>query len=300
MSIGPIPTSLREIMRRAMPPPPKGLDIDFSGPAGEESLAPAGGVTWQVFKNPIGLFIGGISAVILELAEPRVRSGVWDHTSFRTDPLARMQRTGIAAMVTVYGPRRTAEKMIAGIGRMHARVQGTTPDGVAYRADDPELLDWVQATASFGFLEAYCRFVRPLGAADRDAFYKEGSQAARLYGALAAPSSCAAMDELMQAMGPKLERSEIVFEFLEILHRTPIFPWPLGGVQSMLIRAAVEITPGWVRDRLGLDASFGLGAIEPSIIRSLGVLADYVVLPGSPPADACKRLGLPQSCLNQH
>ena len=52
--------------------------------------------------------------MILELAEPRVRSGVWDHTSFRTDPVTRLRRTGLAAMVTVYAPRETAEAMIAG------------------------------------------------------------------------------------------------------------------------------------------------------------------------------------------
>ena len=32
------------------------------------------------------------------------------------------------------------------VGRLHAQVKGTTPDGLPYRADDPVLLDWVQAT----------------------------------------------------------------------------------------------------------------------------------------------------------
>ena len=42
----------------------------------------------------------------------------------------------LAAMITVYGPKSRAEAMIAGVGRMHARVEGVTPAGVAYRADD--------------------------------------------------------------------------------------------------------------------------------------------------------------------
>jgi len=103
--------------------------FDFSTPAGEPALAPADSVSWRVFANPVALFIGGVTAVLLELAEPRVRSGVWDHTSFRTDPLPRMKRTGLAAMVTVYGARSRAEAMIAGIGRMHGRVTGVTPAG---------------------------------------------------------------------------------------------------------------------------------------------------------------------------
>lgn len=290
-------TSLNKILALAALRPDTGMGVDFTQPAGEAALAPAGGVAWQVFKNPVALFIGGITAVILELAEPRVRTGVWEHTTFRTDPLARMERTGLAAMVTVYGARSVAEKMIAGVGRMHARVSGTTPGGVAYRGDDPELLDWVQATAGFGFLEAYCAFVRPLSNAERDRFYAEGAEAARLYGALGAPISRTAMAALLRTMRPKLERSDIVFEFLDIIGRTPIFPWPLAWIQSLLIRAAVEITPAWARKILGLGVSYRLRAFEPALIRSLGKLSDYVVLPSSPPAEACRRLGLPLSCL---
>jgi uncharacterized protein (DUF2236 family) len=29
-------------------------------------------VSWKIFKNPLGLYIGGIAAVVLQLAEPRV------------------------------------------------------------------------------------------------------------------------------------------------------------------------------------------------------------------------------------
>jgi uncharacterized protein (DUF2236 family) len=231
--------------------------------------------------------------VILELAEPRVRSGVWDHTTFRTDPLARMERTGLAAMVTVYGARSVAEKMIAGVSAMHARVGGTTPAGAAYRASDPELLDWVQATAAFGFLEAYAAFVRPVTDAERDRFYAEGVAAGRLYGAVGAPASLADLNAHFEAMRPKLERSEIVFEFLDIMRRARILPAPLGAPQWMFVRAGVEIVPGWARGILGLDASFGLGPWEHRIVSALGAVADRVPVPSSPALQACRRLGLP-------
>ena len=90
-----------------------------------------------MFKNPVAVFIGGVTAVLLEFAEPRVRDGVWQHSSFRTDPLTRLQRTGLAAMVTVYGPRSKAEAMIAGVVRRHERVTGWTSEGEPYRANDP-------------------------------------------------------------------------------------------------------------------------------------------------------------------
>jgi uncharacterized protein (DUF2236 family) len=268
-------------------------DVDFGAPAGEPTLVPPDSVAWQVFKNPVALFVGGVTAVLLELAEPRVRSGVWDHTTFRTDPLARMERTGLAAMVTVYGARSVAERMIAGVRRLHERVEGTTPAGVPYRATDPELLDWVQATASFGFLEAYCAYVRPLAAAERDRFYAEGVPVARLYGAVGAPASCAELAALFDAMLAKLEPSPIVFEFVDIVRRAPILPRPLRRLQWTMVRAAVELVPARVRDVLGLDARYGLGAVERPLVRLLGRVADRVVVPSSPPAQACRRLGLP-------
>jgi uncharacterized protein (DUF2236 family) len=151
--------------------------VDFASPPGEPALTGPDSVSWRVFKNPVSLFIGGVAAVILELAEPRVRHGVWDHTSFRTDPVRRLRRTGLAAMVTVYGARSRAEAMIAGVGRLHGRVSGQTDAGLAYRADDVELLGWVQATASYGFAEAYHRYARRLTAADFDRLYAEAAPA---------------------------------------------------------------------------------------------------------------------------
>lgn len=277
--------------------PPDGPPVSFADPAGEPALAAPDSVSWQVFKNPVALFVGGVAAVLLELAEPRVRAGVWDHTSFRFDPVRRLQRTGLAAMVVVYGARSTAEAMIAGIGRAHARVEGRTADGVAYRADDPELLDWVQATASFGFLEAYCAFVRPLSDADRDRFYAEAAPAARLFGAHGAPGSCREMAAQLDAMRPRLEHSEVVFQFLGIMRRAPILPAPLRPVQGMMLRAAVEILPDWTRELLGLDAGWRLRPWESRLLRSAGALADRIRLDGSPPVQACLRLGLPADAL---
>jgi uncharacterized protein (DUF2236 family) len=65
------------------------FSADFLRPAGAAALVSPDSVSWRVFKNPLSLFIGGVAAVILELAEPRVRTGVWEHTTFRTDPIRR-------------------------------------------------------------------------------------------------------------------------------------------------------------------------------------------------------------------
>ena len=271
-------------------------DIDFSTPKGEAALVPADSVSWRVFKNPVALFVGGIAAVLLELAEPRVRTGIWEHSSFRSDPVRRMKRTGLAALVTVYGARSMAERMIAGVRHMHGRVTGATPGGLAYDAGDPELLDWVQATAAFGFLEAYCAFGKPLPPQDRDRFYAEGAAAASLYGATGAPRDVAGQQALFARMMPKLERSGIVFEFLEIVAHAPVLPRPARG---LFIRAAVEIVPAEIRARLGLGPRHGLKSWEAALLRRAGALADTIRIPGAPPAQACARLGLPGDYLHR-
>lgn len=272
-----------------------GLSVDFTSPTGASALFAPTSVSWRVMKNPVALTIGGIAAVILELAEPRVRTGVWEHTSFRRDPVARMKRTGMAAMVTVYAPADKARAMIAGVVRAHARVEGVTPAGARYRANDEELLNWVQATAGYGFAEAYARYVRPLAPAEMDRVYAEGAGAGALYGAHGVPRSAMEMRALFEEIRPKLERSDIVLEFLRIVRDAPLLP--SRSLQRLMVRAAVDLTPGWARGLLGLGRSHGLRLGGATLLRAIGAASDRIVLETAPPSQACVRMGLPADYL---
>jgi uncharacterized protein (DUF2236 family) len=194
-------------------------------------------------------------------------------------------------MVTVYGPRSAAQVMISGVRRRHGGVHGTTPDGTAYEANDPVLLNWVQATAAFGFLEAYRAYGRPLDAAARDRYYAEGSEAAQLYGATDAPTSERELNAMFDAMRRHLEASPIVFEFLAIMRAAPVLPWVLRPVQALLVRAAIDLVPADIRAILGLKDD-GLRGWEQALLRRAGTLADRLVIPSGPAAQACRRLGL--------
>lgn len=294
----PSPVARRfETVCRELSDPAGAAGVDFSRPPGENALIDPASVSWRVFKNPVTVFIGGVAAVILELAEPRVRTGVWEHSKFRTDPVGRLKRTGSAAMVTVYGARSIAEPMIERVVRIHASISDVTPGGVAFNAADPALLTWVHATASYGFVAAYREYARYMDPRDVDAFFEEGMPAAHLYGAVHAPRSMSEAENLFTFMKGNLERSGILFEFLRILREAPVLPRPLLWVQRMLIRAAVDIIPAWARERLGLEGHDGLRTFEKSLVRSLAALADRVVLPGSAPAQSCMRLGLPSTYL---
>jgi uncharacterized protein (DUF2236 family) len=270
--------------------------VDFARPAGEPALVPPDSVSWRVFSNPLTLFIGGVAAVLLELGEPRVRHGVWDHSGFRVDPVMRLRRTGLAAMLTVYGPQGAAWAMIEGVNRLHARVSGVTADGIPYRAGDPELLEWVQATASWGFLQAYLAFDTPLPLAARDAYYAEAAPAAALYGAAGAPRSEAAVEGLFGAMAPRLEPSATISEFLDIMRRAPILPAAARPVQRLLVSAAIGLLPPPLSAGLGL-ADRGLKRWQRPLLRAAARLAGRLPLHGAPPVEASLRLGLPADYL---
>jgi len=267
-----------------------GLDgADFREPAGEPAMLPPDSVSWRVFRNPVTLYVGGIAAVLLELGEPRVRHGVWDHTSFKRDPATRMRRTGLAAMITVYGARSRFEALAARVNRMHARVQGETDDGRAYVASDPDLLLWVQATASWAFLHAYHRHAEPLSQAERDLFYAEAEAGAALYGVESPPASEAAMTALMTRMRPQLEPSPVIAELIAILRTADILPRPLRPFQKLGVRAAIDLLPPEMRRQLGL-AGNRLSLAERALLRVLARSAARFELPSSPARQAEARL----------
>ena len=284
---------------RALLEPGDRPPIDFSKPIGEPALVSPDSVSWRVFKNPLSLFIGGVTAVIMELAEPRVRTGVWEHTSFRVNPIKRLRRTGLAAMVTIYGARSAAEAMIASVRRVHDRIAGATPSGGPYCANDPELLNWVQATAAYGFLQAYHAYVQPLLSSERDHYYAEGVTTAALYGATSTPTSEVELEDLFQTMRSRLERSDIVFEFLAIMCSAPVLPTLLRPAQRLLVRAAVNLTPRWTQTILGLEGD-GFYPWEAGVVRQVGAFADRIVLNSNPAVQACQRMGLPPDYLYVH
>jgi uncharacterized protein (DUF2236 family) len=270
-----------------------GWRIDFGHPAGEPALVDPGSVQWRIYKNPIALGVGGVAAVLMEFADARIRSGVWDHSTYKTDPIGRSRRTGVAAMVGVYGPASAARRVIQGVGNMHARVNGATPSGEAYRALDPELLDWVSATAAYGFLNAYDRFVAPVSAADQTRFYAEAEPVVRLYGVQTPLRSSEDFLRMMRSLEPRFEPHPIVGEFLDIIQSGKAAPGTPKMLHRALARGAVSILPPLIRERLGLGRAYDLTLLDRLALKLAGAVAERTPDLKSPPCQASVRLGLP-------
>ncbi len=251
----------------------RGGRVDYLQPVGDPGFFGPDSMAWRVHANPVTLAIGGVAAVILELAEPRVRAGVWGHSMFPTDPLARMQRTGEATLITTYAPAEAAQARIDMVTRMHDRISGVTPEGQAYSARDPELATWVHATAGWGFLTAYDRYVRPLRPADKDRYFAEGGRVGRAFGADAPPASVAEVLALFARTAPLLGPHPVIDEFLGIVARTS--PLGLAGraLQPLVVEGAMDLLPADLQVRLQLPVRAGRRRVARTVLRSLAAVA---------------------------
>ncbi len=161
-----------------------------------ERLATAGqglfdpsGVFWRVNRESV-LLIGGGTALLMQVAHPKIAAGVAHHSDFRERPIRRLYRTIKVMQDIIYGDRATALATAESIRQIHARVNGKLSEstslfavGTSYSAEDPELVLWVYATLIDTMMRAYSTFVQPLSVAEAQAFYRESRTIAILFGA---------------------------------------------------------------------------------------------------------------------
>ena len=203
-----------------------------------------------------------------------------------------MRRTGLAAMVITYGCTRDAEAAMWRIRRVHEGITGITPDGQAYRANDPELLTWVHVTAGYGFLNAYLRYVNPrLTRAEQDRYYTESLKLCRYYGIGWAPSSVGEVETYLERMQTRLRHHEILEEFLGLVMNTPVVSAAALPMQRLLVQAAIDLLPVWAREILKLQKGQPIRVAARPLVSAMVTLADQVIRNG-PPQQARQRMRL--------
>src|ERR1017187_10109934 len=163
-------------------------------PAPDPGLFGPGSVTWRVMAEPV-LMLGAGRALLMQAAHPLVAEGAIEHSTYRTDPYGRFERTVEWLTVVCFGTTPEARRACRHINRLHSAVQGrlkrshataTVRGGSAYSGRDAELLRWVLATFVDTMLVAHDAFVGTLDEADRDQFVREWHAVAPLMGMPAA------------------------------------------------------------------------------------------------------------------
>lgn len=222
-------------------------------PISDEALFERDSPIRLVHADVVGMMVGGIRSLLLQMLHPQALQGVLDHSNFREDMHGRLRRTARFIAVTTFGHRDEAMKAIERVNRIHAHVTGTLPDGRPYVATDPRTLAWVHVAEAQSFLAAYLRHVRPdMPGHEQDEYYRQFAVIARALGADPVPldrnEAEAIFRELRSDLRPRPEAREVAQ--LVLNQRTEGTP---AAVQSVLGAEAVALLPSFARSMLGLE-----------------------------------------------
>ena len=112
----------------------------YGGPPGDPGLIGPGSMSWEINADLASVSQAGLPAIVLEILHPSVIAGVQDMSNYREDPFQRARATLGYVLTTTFGNTEAATALIERVKHIHSFVNGTRPDGVAYRALDPELI----------------------------------------------------------------------------------------------------------------------------------------------------------------
>jgi uncharacterized protein (DUF2236 family) len=231
----------------------------FGSPPGDPGLIGPGSMSWELNSDVAAIAIGGVGAIVMEILHPSVMAGVQDLSSYREDPYRRGRTTYGYVVTATFGSTEAAKGVIARVKRIHERVNGARPDGVPYRALDPELIGWVHTCIPWAVMQAYERFNRPLSDDERGRYLAEQAVIGRMGGAGDIPETAAELEEYVEAMRPKLAVTEQTLEFFEFLLTSPFgvpLPGPLARRGNRFqIEAGMGLMPRWAQGLTGFAPS---------------------------------------------
>ncbi|HEX2213098.1 MAG TPA: oxygenase MpaB family protein [Mycobacterium sp.] len=243
----------------------------YGGPPGDPGLLGPDSMSWEVNADLAAVSQAGLPAIVLEILHPSVIAGVQDLSNYREDPYQRARATLGYVLATTFGNTEAATGVIERVKRIHSFVTGTRPDGVSYRALDPELIAWVHTCIPWMILRAFEHTKRALSQRERDRYLAEQAIIGRMGGADWVPTSEAELVDYVAAMRPRLSVNAQTREFLDFLMTSPFFPDLPAPVDRRLHRfviyAGMSRAPGWAGELIGYDRPSGLTRrlIEPAL-----------------------------------
>ncbi len=232
-------------------------------------------ITWQLYREPL-MLIGGIRALLLQIAHPSVADGVARYSNFKTDPLGRGYRTFAAMAMIYFGSKAQAEETAQRLWRMHSGIKGEAP--AKYSANDPDLLLWVLATLTDTTLKVYAEMpLAGLPANWQAQFYEESKQAAQLLGIPkdVYPADLQAFEHYFNTalQTDLLGSSSSCREVAQSIVRHPYAPKKLANL------LAVGWMPAKLADRLGLQTDANSSAALKRLLRRVFLV--YRLIPKS-------------------
>jgi uncharacterized protein (DUF2236 family) len=245
---------------------------------------------WQVHGS-LATLVGGVRALLLQTCHPLALAGVEEHSTYRQDPLGRLQRTNLFVTTTTFGSTERAEATARMVRRVHTRVSGTAPDGRPYSAQDPRLLLWVHLALADSMLVAAQHYHRE--PVDADAYVREMAVVGRAVGVLDPPTTEVELKAALAGFRDEVAGGPRAEEVAHFLHHPPL---PLGArpPYAVLVRAAGDLLPDWSLPLLGRHPRPRVvQALDTATCRAMLRSLRVVLGPHSPAVEATyERLGI--------
>lgn len=261
---------VRRAFRRILSGDPDGTPawVQRLGEPGDDGWFGPDSTIWQVHSS-LATLVGGVRALLLQACHPLALAGVEQHSSYRSDPLGRLQRTNLFVTTTTFGTSQQADAVAASVRRVHEQVVGVAPDGRAYAASDPNLLLWVHLALTDSMLVAAQHYHgQPV---DADAYVKDMAATGRAVGVVDPPLSEGELKSAVDGMRPQLQGSPTAREVARFLQWPgSALPAPALPAYAVLARAAVDSLPPWVQPVLGTpNRSAALRRVDEGSCRML-------------------------------
>lgn len=240
------------------------------------------------------MMAGGLGALMFQTLHPHALAGVWDHSDFRDDTLARLRGTTAFVARTTYAPREPAEQAISRVRSIHREVHGTAPDGQPYSAEDPHLLNWVHCTQAWCYLKGYQTYChRDIPRSLQDRYLEESARVSEALGARDVPRSVKELEVFFDAVRPELEFNARTREVLGVLNAITL-PIPLAGLgRNIFLGAGAALLPDWALSLMGRSSFARMR--DRAAARSLKLVAPSIrdaMAEGGLAWRACARTGV--------
>jgi uncharacterized protein (DUF2236 family) len=233
-----------ELTGMRMPPP----EADPSDPP----WCGAGSVSWVIHGDPV-VTVAAVLALWTQALHPLALAGVMDHSDFEEHPVRRAIRTALFVQTTTFGPGSEARRACEKVNAVHSRIKGSAPDGRPYRADDPELVDWIHCALLLSTARVWLLYGHRPEPRLLDTYVAEQARVPRELGDLGPPLSWAQLLDRIDVHRRSLAVNEQTRWLGEWLAR-PVLP----GSMRVAIPAyrlthafAVAAAPAWVRAMWG-------------------------------------------------
>lgn len=209
----------------------------------------------MVHADIIGMMVGGIRGLFLQMLHPHALQGVLDFSNYRNDMQGRLGRTAHFITDITFAHRDIATAAIDRVNRIHQSVGGTLPDGTPYSATDPRTLAWVHVAEATSFLAGYMRVTRPnMPGHEQDEYYRQFAVVARALGADPVPTNRREAEAIFRELRADLKTSAEARDAAQFVMAIRPEGAP-PALQKAILAESIALLPPFARFMLGIERS---------------------------------------------